>query len=335
MCTSPIWIKNPRFFKSKDAQVNRANEKWDWHRAAIAVPCGHCAECIRQHKADWYVRLNREFAYQRSMGFTPVFITITIDPRYYENAIKDLSAFVRSLFESVRHQTGKSVKHALFSEFGAGGRLHLHGFLFGIDWRYSYIRKLFGRYGYVWLAEATVYRARYTVKYVVKDAIPAGISDDPVAIRRFNRKYISAGVGNYLGNLPSPSVFKNSWVFLDRSSGKRFTYRIPRYYDKYLSDAELETRRCVRSYVSAKVQALPYFVKLVERRFDEVAGLGFLQRNRDRLKQLVDRTLVKLKLTGALDPPCHLSRLWEDFELREMCETAYLSWLQPLTLVTS
>ena len=57
---------------------------WDYFTQRIMVPCGRCEECLRQQRNDWYVRLERETKYQKSLHRNSVFVTITIAPEYYE-----------------------------------------------------------------------------------------------------------------------------------------------------------------------------------------------------------------------------------------------------------
>ena len=113
--------------------------------------------------------------------------------------------------------------------------------------------------GYVWLAKATLKRARYCVKYVVKQI---GYSPEQVAghyitvdgklqslsslleHRRYTRKFVSAGVGDFLGHNPRPSACVSSWAYMDFSKGIVYNYAIPRYYDRYLKPED-ERRKAV------------------------------------------------------------------------------------------
>ena len=123
---------------------------------------------------------------------------------------------------------------------------------------YNTLRSAVSDLGFIWLAKANVKRARYCVKYITKqikfdptDVVGKTVKIDghevPLSAllqhRRYTRKFISAGVGDYLGIMPRPTHRVRLWSYSDRSfSGRTFNYAIPRYYDRYLTDAEKEVR---------------------------------------------------------------------------------------------
>ena len=82
---------------SDSPQKEELRKKW--------VPCGRCEECLRQQRNDWYVRLERETKYQKSLHRNSVFVTITIAPEYYDSALLNPSAFIRMWFERVRRRS--------------------------------------------------------------------------------------------------------------------------------------------------------------------------------------------------------------------------------------
>lgn len=261
MCTSPIWIANRRYTR-KDHDIslpmsNLAQNPWDVARFRLLVPCGQCEECLKALRNDWYVRLRQELSRCRQQHAEAWFVTITIHPRYYDRALNNPAWFIRKWFERVRHVTGRSIKHAFFQEFGTHTqtgtepRLHFHGFLFDPKMRYNTLRRIVSKFGFVWLCQATPKRARYCVKYVVKNLNTDGydISDKlrlKLSDRRYTRKFVSAGVGNFLGTQPRPSFTNYTWFFDADASGRGYTYRIPRYYDRYLADIE-KIQRAIRS----------------------------------------------------------------------------------------
>ena len=112
MCLSPIWIRN-RAYSSRtigltDRKVLLMNRPWDYFTQRIMVPCGRCEECLRQQRNDWYIRLERETKYQKSLYRNSVFVTITIAPEYYDSALLNPSSFIRMWFERVRRRFGHS-----------------------------------------------------------------------------------------------------------------------------------------------------------------------------------------------------------------------------------
>lgn len=263
-CLHPIWIRNRRYFDKDrsgrlcvhdDHKSALALRPWDIARQYIMVPCGKCEECLRQSRNNWFVRLERELARCKHEHHQAIFLTITINPKYYEHALDDPSWFIRRWNERVRHNIGHSFKHAFFQEFGSHPkmgnepRLHFHGFLFGLDVSYETLRKAVGDLGWIWIGKGTHKRARYVVKYVVKQIKYDG-TDPVLSVKlqhsKYSRKFVSAGVGDYLGTRPAPSASVTSWSYLDFKTGVDFQYSIPRYYNRYLK-SEDELIRAVRS----------------------------------------------------------------------------------------
>lgn len=274
-CSHPIWIRNRRYSRrdvpfreiSDYAKSSLALAPWDIGRQWLMVPCGKCEDCLRRLRNDWFVRLERELARCKAENQQAIFITITIAPKYYEKALLDPSSFIRKFNERIRHKIGHSFKHAFFQEFGthpqtgSHPRLHFHGFLFGTNVLYNQIRQAVGDLGFLWLAKGTRKRARYVVKYVTKQIgfDPEQISDQNVVLngkltplatvlqhRRYTRKFVSAGVGDYLGNRPAPSASVTSWSYLDIATRINYDYSIPRYYNRYLQSKD-QIIRSVRS----------------------------------------------------------------------------------------
>lgn len=295
MCLSPIWIKNKAYVglsSLKDRSIKLSNRPWDVFLQRIMVPCGKCEECLRQLRNDWFVRLERETTYQRFLHRHSVFVTITISPKYYEQALASPSDFIRIWFERLRHRLGHSIKHAIFQEFGmhpeTGGepRLHFHGVLWDVTDSYSDIRSAIGDLGFVWIGALTMKRLRYVVKYIAKgiymddksrsyaEMLQVTVDKEKgykislyglLQNKKYRRKFVSAHVGDYLGNFKIPSERGALWTYLDAKTGRVFNYRIPRYYDKYLSQESLLYRKISNAWSYAV-------------RFNDGMGLGFLRR---------------------------------------------------------
>lgn len=121
-CSSPIWIRNRRYFDKKNpcrdgsdvAKSALALRPWDIARQWLMVPCGKCEDCVRRQRNDWFVRLERELSYCKANSQQAIFITITIAPKYYNEALLDPSRFIRRFNERLRHKLGHSFKHAFF-----------------------------------------------------------------------------------------------------------------------------------------------------------------------------------------------------------------------------
>lgn len=270
------------------------NRPWDYFTQRLMVPCGRCDECLRQQRNDWYVRLERETKYQKSLHRNSVFVTITIAPEYYDSALQSPSSFIRMWFERIRRSLGRSIKHAVFQEFGThpeqGGepRLHFHGVLWDVPYSYNAIRNVVKDLGFVWIASITDKRLRYVVKYVGKSvymdessavfakSLPITFGKlktnlyDFLQDRRYRRKFVSPGVGDYLGDFKAPSVTSGLWSYTDYKTGVVYRYRIPRYYDKYLSKDALLFRKISTAWTYANA-------------FGSSLALGFLREVAERL----------------------------------------------------
>lgn len=346
-CSSPIWIRNRRYFDKKNpcrngsdvAKSALALRPWDIARQWLMVPCGKCEDCLRRQRNDWFVRLERELARCKAESKQAVFITITIAPKYYDAALVDPSSFIRRWNERLRHRLGHSFKHAFFQEFGthpetgSSPRLHFHGFLFATNALYSDIRSAVSDLGFVWLSKATHKRARYCVKYVTKqiEFNPEEISDKYVTVngesvplscllqhRRYTRKFISAGVGDFLGYMPRPSARTSSWSYFDLEKRVNYNYSIPRYYLKYLKQED-EVSRAVSaadSYARFSGSALVRrIVSLCVERFFVTPSVSRRDTYTWEQKQMMRFAASSRKMPD-FDPPSWLDsdilRFWRD-----------------------
>jgi len=346
-CLSPIWIRNRRYFDKKNpcrngsdvAKSALALRPWDIARQWLMVPCGKCEDCLRRQRNDWFVRLERELARCKAEHQQAIFITITIAPKYYDEALLDPSRFIRRWNERVRHKLGHSFKHAFFQEFGthpetgSAPRLHFHGFLFGTNCLYNEIRSAVRDLGFVWLAKGTHKRARYVVKYVTKQIYfdPAEIINQNVTLdgkitslsallqhRRYTRKFVSAGVGDYLGYMPRPSARISSWSYFDSRSGVDYKYSIPRYYLRYLKQKD-EIRRSVAAADAyarfSKSPLVQHVVALCAKRFDFDTSLSRRETYSWETKQMMRFSASSRKMPD-FDPPAWLDldilQFWRD-----------------------
>lgn len=346
-CSHPIWIRNRRYFR-KDAFLSEhvdycksslALAPWDISRQWLMVPCGKCEDCLRRLRNDWFVRIERELARCKVESRQAIFITITINPKHYDKALLNPSDFIRKWNERVRHRIGHSFKHCFFQEFGthpetgSEPRLHFHGFLFGTDVLYNEIRSAVSDLGYIWLSKASLKRARYCVKYVVKQIgyLPEQVAGHYIVVdgkltplarvlehRRYTRKFVSAGVGDYLGNRPAPSASVSSWSYSDIKTCVNYNYSIPRYYNRYLQQKD-QTIRAVRSadaYSRFSRSALVRcIVDLCVKKFLSSSALSSRETYSWEMKKF--REFASAGPIPAMDPPTWLDRdiieSWYDF----------------------
>ena len=264
------------------------NRPWDYFTQRLMVPCGRCEECLRQQRNDWYVRLERETKYHKSLHHNSLFVTITISPEYYDSALSNPSSFIRLWFERIRRRFGRSIKHAVFPEQGSEPRLHFHGVLWDVSYSYNAIREAVKDLGFVWISSITDKRLRYVVKYVGKSvymdessavfakSLPISVGNlktnlyDFLQNSRYHRKFISPGVGDYLGDFKAPGVTSGLWSYTDYQTGVVYRYRIPRYYDKYLSQDALLFRKISTAWTYANA-------------FGSSLALGFLREVAERV----------------------------------------------------
>lgn len=346
-CLSPIWIRNRRYFDKKNpcrngsdvAKSALALRPWDIARQWLMVPCGRCEYCLRRLRNDWFVRLERELTRCKADNQQAIFITITIAPKYYNEALLDPSWFIRKFNERLRHKLGHSFKHAFFQEFGTHPetgnepRLHFHGFLFGTNVLYNTIRSAVRDLGFVWLAKATHKRARYCVKYVTKqiEFNPEEISDKYVTVngnvtplscllqhRRYTRKFISAGVGDFLGYMPRPSTRVSSWSYFDFEKRINYNYAIPRYYLKYLKQEDEVVRSITAADTYARFSKSPLVKRILSlciERFNLKSSVSGRVSYSWEQKQMMKFSASSRKMPD-FDPPTWLDldilRFWRD-----------------------
>jgi len=346
-CSSPIWIRNRRYFDKRNpcrngsdvAKSALALRPWDIARQWLMVPCGKCEDCLRRQRNDWFVRLERELARCKAESKQAIFVTITISPEYYEKALLDPASFIRRWNERIRHRLGHSFKHAFFQEFGthpetgSAPRLHFHGFLFGANALYSEIRKAVGDLGFVWLSKGTHKRARYVVKYVTKQIgfDSEQISDQNVVLngkltplatvlqhRRYTRKFVSAGVGDFLGYMPRPSVRVSSWSYFDFKTGVNYCYSIPRYYLRYLKPEDEVVRSITAADSYARFSKSPLvrrILSLCVKRFALDSAVSGRASYTWEQKQVMRFAASSRKMPD-FDPPTWLAldilRFWRD-----------------------
>ncbi|QXN75225.1 replication initiator protein [Microvirus mar46] len=213
--------------------------RYGFHGRFITVPCGHCSECARDRRNDWFVRLNSVYQRHRELKIPVWFVTVTINQKLWpgftvsSSGVEDrVTVFVRSWCERFRYlNNGKMPLRFLCCEFGSENRqyidshgrsristgaLHFHGLIFGrIDWN-RISKGLEATHGWI---DYSLVRGpeciRYTVKYATKDFS----EENP---KRRSRVFCSPGIGDpsyYFGDsTPTPIVMVGA-----------FHYRTPRY----------------------------------------------------------------------------------------------------------
>lgn len=207
---------------------------------SMVVPCGHCVECAKRKRNDWFVRIWTTYQEYRRKHLPVWFVTITIDPKLWPNLnVKNpdvstrVSPFIRSWNERLRYLNGgKMPLRFLCSEFGHDGKvyktkdgrtrvaigaLHFHGVLFG---KLDVSRISHGLKQTHGTTDFDLIRGPRGIRYVVKYATKDYSIADP---RLRARVFCSPGIGDpsfYFGDdLPTRFVLVNG-----------FHYATPRYF---------------------------------------------------------------------------------------------------------
>ena len=224
-CLHPLWIEHPTLKKLK----RYGFENTFTEESPIPIPCGKCHECLKRKASDWKLRLIHEWKYSTKTAW---FVTLTIDPAYYSPDLNP-SVLMRSFLESIRHATGKSVRHWFVTELGEEhDRLHFHGIVFDCSLTFNEFRKHW-KFGFSWLGYCTDRTIFYIVKYILKP--------------QFNHKpkvFCSRGIGKDYVNDRTISLHNrgHDGVFYVVVNG--FRYTLPRYYrSKLFPDDWLQSQR--------------------------------------------------------------------------------------------
>lgn len=244
-------------------------------RAPISfqVSCGRCVGCRAEYARQWAIRV----VHESQMHESNCFVTLTYDDSHLPvNGSVDVRCF--QLFaKRLRKRVGAFRYFACGEYGGLNFRPHYHACLFGVDWPDKVLLRSTGRgdrlytspllasvwgQGLVSSGELSYESAAYVARYVMKKAT------GPLASKRYSRVdelgevfqvkpefcVMSRGGRGGKGGIGS------SWFDKFRSDvyphdevvyrGRRF--RPPRFYDKKLSDAELEVFKAKRRDAAVK-----------------------------------------------------------------------------------
>jgi hypothetical protein len=224
------------------------------------LPCGQCIGCRLKYSQEWAVRLMHE----NQMHDKSCFVTLTFSPeslRARENPNSlDKSEFQRFM-KRLRKQYGKKIRFFHCGEYGEQNkRPHYHAILFGVDFEDKELFKVRDEirlytseklaklwpYGFVTIGEVTMESCAYVARYVTKkikgkDAENHYIYWDPLTgegtpiepeYATMSRK---PGIGKEWFDKYKSDIYPHDYVVL-----KKHKIRPPRYYDKLLTEEELE-----------------------------------------------------------------------------------------------
>lgn len=136
----------------------------------ISVPCGKCAECRKNKRNGWVIRLLKEIHSHSSSTF----VTLTLDDEYLAKFNGDPKKPLKLYIDRLRKALGFRPRYFFVDELGDAshhsGRLHYHGIIFGTtehNIRYAMQRQKW-KYGFVWLEPCDDKKAHYVTKYILK-----------------------------------------------------------------------------------------------------------------------------------------------------------------------
>lgn len=266
-CLHPLTIKNPRYKKLGELGSQQYISRYarddprlqiykgsvlvsDWYEDEvriprykyiipdeyIQVPCGKCANCQKNKRLQWSVRLLIE-----SRNYTQnCFVTLTIAPKYYKEVFADPKKYLKLYIDRLRKRLGYRPKYFIVPEIGQDqeytNRLHFHGIIFDTPESkipYSVIRDLW-HYGIADTGYCNDKTCNYVVKYILKDySKELGIDFKPFV-------FCSNGIGkSYLDDLSNKSKWHiNNFDFRDYIMFGNCRYPLPVYYrDKLYSES--------------------------------------------------------------------------------------------------
>lgn len=261
-CLHPITIKNKRYQKMtkaelQDYMINRiglanciAFQKNTYSRNGVSlphyqyyppdyelkVPCGKCAECQKNKRLQWSIRLiveTRQYNHN-------TFITLTLAPKYYKWAFKNPKEPLKLYIDRLRKRIGFRPKYFIVPEIGQDQnytqRLHYHGIIFGTDEDkipYKVLRDCW-TYGISDTGFCEDKTCNYVVKYILKDYGKDGIKFKPFV-------FCSNGIGKaYLDN---PNISKwhiNNFDFRDYINFNGTLYPLPVYYKNHIYNDDVK-----------------------------------------------------------------------------------------------
>lgn len=261
MCLCPILIPNPKYaHKTRGPILAAAMPFYDRLRLYFPVPCGHCVECMKKRRHDWYVRLRSEYSVNPSCYF----VTFTLNPAshkiYGDNPRRLIRHISKVLYNSHRvNGVRRAYKRLFVCEYGKDtGRLHVHGLLFADHIDYNHFHDLFRDLGWTWIEKLRSTRGiSYCLKYVCKS----------FEVKRFSesgqfegyeeisnpRMYVSPGLGKKCIQYGDSLKWSSSLVkfpgFNKSGNPVVYKYAIPRYYFRNMSEFD-KLRRWFKNFVS-------------------------------------------------------------------------------------
>lgn len=219
-----------------------------WSDRYLQLRCGQCVGCRIQWGADWAMRCTHE----AQMHSTNAFITLTYEDRFLPpNAglqHRDWQLFAKR----VRKALGP-FRFFMCGEYGdVNRRPHYHASIFGLDfrpWAYEFkpgswlsqpLAELWGL-GQVSVAEHNYTTAAYISRYVMKKLTGERAQEYGDKRPPYVRMSLKPGIGATWLERFHTDVYPSDYLYVE---GRK--HRVPRYYDKALSENQLSALKAER-----------------------------------------------------------------------------------------
>lgn len=235
----------------------------------IPVDCGVCVNCINKYKSAWNFRLFKEFEYytidQLKKSY---YVTLTMSPKYYGETKQHIRVLIRRFLERVRKHTKRSPRHFFISERGEDDngehRIHLHGFLFDINFDPRYIWRWWN-YGFVKVKpcinsdESLFEFISYCTGYITKDVSECIVdkSDKPFV-------FCSPGLGRaYSDDVKNINFHHQNGQFIPFVLENNSMRSLPRYLrNKVFTEEEIKimSKQFFSELSDDVIPPPPYFI---------------------------------------------------------------------------
>lgn len=234
-CLQPVPIRNTQYMS------DHSNSSTFY----CLVPCGKCANCLRNRSNQWTFRLEKEL----DASVCALFVTLTYDddhlplvhpdgsfsrfPDFEYSAPADVHVSVcrrdvQLFLKRLRKTTHLPVRYFLTSEYGEHfGRPHYHMILFNYDKSFEMVESCW-KNGFVRCGSVTPASIRYVSKYFVtpQEVIPKGaLKPFSLCSKGLGLSYLTPEMVQYISD-------HRSRPYLLDNDGEKVSF--PRYFRKKL-----------------------------------------------------------------------------------------------------
>lgn len=234
-------------------------------RVRDVVPCGRCAACLHNRRAEWVTRLEQEM----KVSATAHFVTLTYhdppegDGGFFSLHKPDFQLFMKRL----RKRVSGKLKYYAVGEYGSKTlRPHYHAIIFNLPGNPLPVLYDAWNLGIVHVGSVTSASIRYTLKYIMFSKKDSSLYEyvEPVF------SLMSKGLGrSYIDSRKAWHVADIQRNYVVKANGEKS--RLPRYFrDKIYSDEQKKQQRLIYEEERNKfeVRTAVDFKDEHERKFD-------------------------------------------------------------------